>query len=1444
MPDIFDQLAEQMRAQSVAPARQPDIFDHMAAATQPPPRQPDIFDHVEAALQAPTEGDWKTRANAHIATLGLNPSNPTDAGQMYGIYDAYRKQFGTAQDQQQPTRVQTMEGERQAHAHANNEQRGVIASNVIETLHPAGELMARGQRLLAPAVGVVSDAGANNMRASAQTLEETRGASDLSSLPGQLAGSLVKFSNPIVAAVSGGNEAYTQDEAAKAAGAQIGTGSELTHVVGKAALDAVVSKVFSGAKPGTAVASQLEKKITEFIAQKAPEYVAKYGAKAAVGVLVNDAAAIGENVLVKNTVNPNQGVTDNLLESTLMGGLIPVAHEAISSRFGRRGGPPPADETANPSEPAKPIEQAPAPTPTPAPVEAAPPVEAPAAAPEGPRYKGQTDPAYQKAKANLRTATFEQGDIIHGGIADDIATVAKEGLQPSRLSDRVDAEHVANSDGTSVGTAMSYAGKGAKGEPVIFIMKKGAVETAPSDGGANAVEINSKGENHVRPEDIAGVHFADGYKANSLADAQAHWQEMQKANVTTAITDHGKKISFTGEEGQTEKGKYLSTTMQNGEHWVRGPDGELQRVPAEGIKVLDKKLPIIEGGREMSYTKLKEAARNAGYKGVDGPPNLRSLHRFLTKQRSESFTDLPKPPREMSTTMGLKSLRYWAEQSGYNLDGVTTLRDARETVRKQYAHSIMEGRKQGSTQNIDEISSNVPIVKTAVAAAMQKPEVAQAMKVTPKKNFLMRGFENIATPIDSQVKDISPRIYGKMQQHLEYEPRARAGRIVRDLVEPAKAMTDALGGKGSEKYSEFRLALRNQDFATARKLVGPENEAGFNKFAEAFAESRKRAIENGVKVPFLSDYWPSHIKDYEGFRKEYGKNQGQFEDAWDLAEARQGGKPLTDEQRVEIANQVQQGFGPRKPGVGGPGNAKTRGIETITKEQLAHYGDPFESAFKYIETMERSAGRAKFLGKSDEPGAVAASVGKMLQEEIDGGKLDREGQRQLKALLTTRLNGEYLTPSKAIRTWKEATYLTHITSLRSGINQLTDLAITASRFGAGETGTGLKAALGPADHRILNDVLGLSHNGEEFKDPGKLAKVLNLATKTNLFQKIDRLTKDVHSEAAWASFQAAAKNPKSETFRRFERDYKEALGTETWNKAVTDAAAGKKTMESGLIPFMALTEVQPLTLNQMPPAYLRLQNGRVLYALKTFTASSLNNFRRQTFSKLATAGQRREGIENLAKMLVIVGGANFSKELISDMIKGKDINADSIQDDSANALLNLIALSRYTVGKASDKPTDALMNFVTTPIPLADEVAHDTFHATDKKSEFKGLALASAFPIVGDVAYYWTPLGRGWYLNESEAKKEWNTKLAELKKEADAAGVEGDTAAQQMLMAVYNEKSKAGPNPTLTQTVTGRAPEFKPKSRVTAGSLMQAHQRQVIAAKQKEQETQRKELLR
>lgn len=308
-------------------------------------------------VKAAGSPDWQTMAAKEIQRQQINPNDPSDLSQAKAIQNAYAQQYAGG-----PTMQVQQAKEQQAMQRQTNSQRGVLASNLIEALHPAGELMARGEKLLAPAVGLVAPGAAANMQASAQELEQTRGNGGITSLPGQIVGSLPTFANPIVAGVSGANRAYTETEQDKSAGADIGGWNEFARVAGQGVIDATLSKVFSAAPGSAPLAGQVEKMLAQKLQQIGPEILARYGAKGAMGALTNELGNEASNLLF------GRDLGTGAKEALAIGGALPIVHEGASNILQRmRSGataaepPPPAgfvpEEAAPEPQPAAAPEQ-------------------------------------------------------------------------------------------------------------------------------------------------------------------------------------------------------------------------------------------------------------------------------------------------------------------------------------------------------------------------------------------------------------------------------------------------------------------------------------------------------------------------------------------------------------------------------------------------------------------------------------------------------------------------------------------------------------------------------------------------------------------------------------------------------------------------------------------------------------------------------------------------------------------------------------------------------------------------------------------------------------------------------------------------------------------------------------------------------------------------------
>jgi hypothetical protein len=466
-------------------------------------------------------------------------------------------------------------------------------------------------------------------------------------------------------------------------------------------------------------------------------------------------------------------------------------------------------------------------------------------------------------------------------------------------------------------------------------------------------------------------------------------------------------------------------------------------------------------------------------------------------------------------------------------------------------------------------------------------------------------------------------------------------------------------------------------------------------------------------------------------------------------------------------------------------------------------------------------------------------VGKLVADAVAKSEVSKDGQHELIDLLNTRFAADMIMPDKWARGLKQVMYLSSLGQFRSSVNQITDVAVTASEHGIGSAVKGVRDALRltPADKRIVMEEIGLHDHGEEFKDVGKIAKATDKVLTATGFKAIDRFGKESRINGAWDNMRNAAKAPDSAEFKRLKAEYKPVLG-DTWAKTIEDLKSGEKTENVKYLMFLDISKVQPVTLSNMPEKYLKLKNGRIFYALKSFTLQQIDMVRRETIRKLMTPGQRAEGLRNLARIATFVTLMGMGKDLFNDIIRGKDVDPDQIPDRSMDAALGIVGLNRYNMDKAWSKPSEAAMNLVTPPLSWVDNAFQDIHPSKTQPGQQpknEGIRSVRQIPIVGELLYYWAPFGRGFNMEQNKAKQEWNQKLSELKEAADQARQEGDEDTARSLMMIYNERAKNGPGQSIAQAVTGvNANPSKPKPRLTQGTLIQTQQRR--AMKQREQE--------
>jgi len=884
------------------------------------------------------------------------------------------------------------------------------------------------------------------------------------------------------------------------------------------------------------------------------------------------------------------------------------------------------------------------------------------------------------------------------------------------------------------------------------------------------------------------------------------------------LADPGTKVEWTDAQGNARKGVYEGRAVDGG-HWViageqRSKVADVTIAADQGKPSLEQRAkPVIpDEARDWSYTKLKGWAKANGY-DISKADNIRSLRLRVAEQRGDSLTDLPQRPSK-SELWGARRLRYWAEANGYTIPGeARTPLDIRKSLDAQRGESIAYGkealrqinkgpgeRKALKGVQPPDVPQNAPAEtpeQRTVREETVKASIAKALREKPNElravtSQIPGALGKMFAPMWARIEDISSAIYGRLRRR-EYDTGIATESAQRESLPLMEQLTTALGGRDSAKYKEASRLLQSQQFDAAKALLPESARAAVDQLSAIRRRVFEEARANGVNAGDIGpEHWPRFVKDLATLKASVGTEElGQIEAAWKQAELNRGG-PLQTAEKMEIANKVTTGYGPKKPGAVGPPSARERRIGELTPDQVPLYQDFLSSHTKYLEQMITAGERAKFLGKSDDPSMLKESIGKIVYDEITAGRMKPEHQAEMTGLLQTLLTGESARASKGVRVATQLIHLATLGQLRTAWNQVIDASFAAGKHGFKSAAAGMKAALGfsPAEHKVAMREVGLNDRGTEFREVGKLAKAVGWVMKLSGLSRFDRFSKELVMNAAHDRYQKLASNPTGTEYGRFERKYKPMLGETEFNKTVADYRSGEKTARTGFVEFVEVGEVQPTSLMSMPEAYIKNPNLRILYTLRSFQISQLSFVVRNGLRKLASKvpGERTEGIKTLARFTTTMLIANVGKDLLYKFLHGEDVKPEDLPLAAVNSILGLVGLSTYALKTAASDPVAAALRFVSPPVGFVTDVWKDV----TGQSWGKGSKTVRYIPLAGDALYYWAPFGHGYHARKEVAKADFNASLMDMRRRAYTAYSGGDPGTARAWMDKYNSLLPAG----------------------------------------------------
>lgn len=612
-------------------------------------------------------------------------------------------------------------------------------------------------------------------------------------------------------------------------------------------------------------------------------------------------------------------------------------------------------------------------------------------------------------------------------------------------------------------------------------------------------------------------------------------------------------------------------------------------------------------------------------------------------------------------------------------------------------------------------------------------------------------FDNLLGTLSTRVRNISEPIAHRLRAH-EFNVHANTQKVY-DEVTP---LLNAMGKVPSNLQKRLAVQLGNGDFDSAIALMSkysPDVDQSLANTRVALDNVFKELKKVGYEIDAIENYFPRQVKDLDGLRKKLDAPRLNLIDKALLDRARGLGlntaSDLPAEESEKIINQVIRGYKPKVDGAK-LSFSKSRVLPEITEDITEFYEKPAVALSNYIRSAVNDIERRRFLGRDiavNKTGTTLdteASVGNFIQKEVALGNLSATKGDELVSLLQARFGLGEKGPAQSIRALRNLGYATTLANPLSALVQIGDIGLSAYMNGMGNT---IRAILGKS--KITMQELGLDN---------VIAQELNSVTDTSAalhklfgysgFRAVDRFGKNVNLNAALNKGNRFSKTEKGQ--QALAKKYKNAFGDEEFAKLINELKSGEMSDRVKLYLWNELSDVQPISLSEVPTSYLNSPNGRILYALKTYSIKQLDLLRRDIVQQYKK-GNKAEATKNLVRYLAIVPLVGGTVEEVRDFALGRGFELEDIVTDNApENVLKTFGANEYVRQKylSQGKVSEAIVNTLTPPLAYIDAVTTDMFNLLTSGDVVPEETLRE-MPIIGRLWYNF--FGGG-----LESWKDWN----------------------------------------------------------------------------------------
>jgi len=627
---------------------------------------------------------------------------------------------------------------------------------------------------------------------------------------------------------------------------------------------------------------------------------------------------------------------------------------------------------------------------------------------------------------------------------------------------------------------------------------------------------------------------------------------------------------------------------------------------------------------------------------------------------------------------------------------------------------------------------NIPLSKTQAEKAVNKA-ITRDSAVSRQHS---KGMDKYLGTISTRLGNISQPIKNRLRR-FEFDTHARTADLSKKIEPFLRTFKSAPKGV----QVQISKHLYNGNFEAAEGLmenVSPELSVAFkNNVKPVLDELGTQLQEAGHSFEKLANYFPRNVKDYDALRASLGLKERGILDAQLEAYARTKNTSvsnLSDEEVAKVVDLALRGY--RKTTDGGkPRFAKQREIHKVDNSNIDTYANADESLAMYIRNAIHDIEKRKFFGRSGKTDEAQqfdtqASIGQLAKDLLDEG-IDPRQQLELEELLSARFIGGDQSPTAIGKAIRDLGYMGTIANPITAMIQLGDIGVTAALKGFRNT---IGAMFGTKDLKIVDlGIDDLITKELSLGDNRKLAKVLDKLMGGVAFKAIDRLSKETLINSSLKRARNLVKSPKGEA--KLRREVQKVMGDDT-DAFIADIKTGDVTENIKLWAFNELSDVQPISLSEMPEGYLNAKNGRLLYMLKSFTLKQIDLVRNRVYNQWK-AGNKVEASKNAALLAGYLTTANVGTSSVKDMLLGREVRPEDIPDRVLWSLLGVYGMNEYVYDRymKQGRILEGGIAYVTPAAPYVEALVTLGKETFDEDPDYS--RALNGIPVVGRILYNW-----------------------------------------------------------------------------------------------------------